>query len=146
VGSRRDLDGCLAIGSTDFRRWLCDLGLGRGRRLARQLLPPVSVENHQPGGSTPFLSPMGNGDVDSLEARVTRLLTEYAQTPLPSGPLDRVSLRDDLGVESLSLVSLVVRLGDEVGVDTADAGLELGELATVSDLVALARRLDARAP
>jgi acyl carrier protein len=82
---------------------------------------------------------------DALEGWVERLLAEYAQTPI-KGPLPPgLSLRDDLAIESLSLVSLVVRLGDELGVDAADESLELQDLATVGDLLALARRLDQRA-
>jgi acyl carrier protein len=77
----------------------------------------------------------------SAQQRVERLVSEYAQR-VPPGSLDpRLSLRDDLGVESLSLVSLVVRLGDDLGADVTEAGLELGGIATVGDLVALARRL-----
>jgi len=78
---------------------------------------------------------------DAAEDRVTRLLAGYAQRPLGARPDARLSLRDDLGIESLSLVSLVVRLGDELGVDAADDALDLAGLRTVGDLVALARRL-----
>jgi acyl carrier protein len=79
-----------------------------------------------------------------LESWVGRMLGEYAQRPV-SGPLDpRMSLRDDLAVESLALVSLVVRLGDELGVDAGDESLALEGLTTVGDLVALARRLEVR--
>jgi acyl carrier protein len=83
--------------------------------------------------------------VGSIDGWVERTLAEYAQKPLPR-PLDaRLSLRDDLAIESLSLVSLVVRLGDDLGVDAADEGLELEGLSTVGDLLALAHRLEARA-
>lgn len=82
---------------------------------------------------------------DALEGWVERTLAEYAQVPVRA-PLDAsLSLRDDLAIESLSLVSLVVRLGDELGVDAADESLELQGLSTVGDLLALARRLDQRA-
>jgi acyl carrier protein len=81
---------------------------------------------------------------DPLDDWVGRVLAEYAQRALPA-PLDpRLSLRDDLAVESLSLVSLVVRLGDELGVDAADESLELERLLTVGDLLALAHRLEQR--
>jgi acyl carrier protein len=79
---------------------------------------------------------------ESLEMRVARLVREYAQNRAPGGVLDaQLSLRDDLGVESLSLVSLLVRLGDELAVDLADADVELGRIATIGDLVSMARRL-----
>ena len=78
---------------------------------------------------------------DAAEEQVTRLLAGYAQRPPGSRPDPRLSLRDDLGIESLALVSLVVRLGDELGVDASDDGLDLAGLSTVGDLGALARRL-----
>jgi acyl carrier protein len=79
---------------------------------------------------------------ETPEARVERLVLEYAQS-LPAGrPLDpRLSLRDDLVIESLSLVSLTLQLGDELGVNVVDAGIELGGLKTLGDLVVMARML-----
>ena len=79
---------------------------------------------------------------ETPEARVERLVLEYAQS-LPAGrPLDpSLSLRDDLVIESLSLVSLTLQLGDELGVNVMDLGIELGELRTLGDLVAVARLL-----
>jgi acyl carrier protein len=84
--------------------------------------------------------------LDGAEEQVVRLLAGYAQRPLGPRPDPRLSLRDDLGIESLSLVSLVVRLGDELGVDAADDALDLSGLATVGDLVTLARRLGNAVP
>jgi acyl carrier protein len=79
---------------------------------------------------------------ESLEARVERLVLEYAQSLPSSRPLDpRLSLRDDLVIESLSLVSLTLQLGDELGVNVVDLGIELGELRTLGDLVSMARTL-----
>jgi acyl carrier protein len=81
----------------------------------------------------------------SLERWVEGLIAEYAQRA-PVGSLrPDLSLRDDLAIESLSLVSLVVRLGDSLGVDAADDNLALGELVTVGDVVSLARRFETRA-
>jgi acyl carrier protein len=78
---------------------------------------------------------------EAPEARVERLVCEYAQN-VPALPLDgALSLREDLAIESLSLVSLTVRLGDELGVDVLDAELELGEVKTVADLVGVAKKL-----
>ena len=80
---------------------------------------------------------------ERVEDRITRLLLEHAQNvpdtrPFPLG----LSIRKDLAVESLSLVSVALKLGDELGVDVIEAGVELGTLETVGDLVAIARRLD----
>jgi acyl carrier protein len=82
---------------------------------------------------------------ESMEERVTRLLLEHAQNvpeerPLPLG----LSIRRDLAVESLSLVSVTITLGDELGVDVIDAGIELGNLETVGDLVGLGHGLVSR--
>jgi acyl carrier protein len=79
---------------------------------------------------------------ETAEARVERLVAEYAQSLPSRRPLDqRLSLRDDLAIESMSLLSLTVRLGDELDVDILDLGLELGNLQTVGDLVRTARKL-----
>jgi acyl carrier protein len=80
---------------------------------------------------------------ESMEDRVTRLVLEYAQNSLPPqrplGPT--LSLRGDLAVESLSLVSLTIRLGDELGVDVVALELNIGRVDTIGDLVALGQRL-----
>jgi acyl carrier protein len=78
---------------------------------------------------------------ETPEAQVERLVLEYALNApaLPLAP--QLSLRDDLAIESLSLVSLTLRLGDERGVDVLDAGLELGDVKTIADLIEVARQL-----
>nr|HEX4317803.1 acyl carrier protein [Kofleriaceae bacterium] len=79
-------------------------------------------------------------DVD-VDARINALVLEYAQTP-PTGPLDPTSsLRRDLGVDSLSLVSVAVALGDELGIDLVEHGADLSKLETLADLVALGHEL-----
>jgi acyl carrier protein len=79
---------------------------------------------------------------ETTEARVERLVLEYAQSIPARRPLDAgLSLRDDLAIESLSLVSLAVRLGDELGVDVVDMGLELGDVKTLGDLVSVAHTI-----
>ena len=79
-------------------------------------------------------------DVD-VDARINALVLEYAQTP-PAGALDPTSsLRRDLGVDSLSLVSVAVALGDELGIDLVEHGADLSKLETVADLVALGHEL-----
>jgi acyl carrier protein len=74
-------------------------------------------------------------------ARVEALVLEYSQNP-PTGALDpSASLRNDLGVDSLSLVSVAVRLGDDFGVDLVEWGADLGKLLTLGDLIALGHEL-----
>jgi hypothetical protein len=48
-------------------------------------------------------------------------------------------LQNDLAIESLSLVSLTLRLGDELGVDVVELGIELGGVRTIGDLVEMAK-------
>jgi acyl carrier protein len=70
------------------------------------------------------------------------LVLEFAQSVPPSRPLAaQLSLRDDLAIESLSLVSLALRLGGEFDVDIVEMGLELRDLRTFGDLVHVARTL-----
>ena len=77
---------------------------------------------------------------EAPEARVERLVLEYAQSVPTGRPLDSgLSLQNDLAIESLSLVSLTLRLGDELGVDVVELGIELGGVRTIGDLVAMAK-------
>ena len=81
-----------------------------------------------------------------VDAQVAALVLEYAQTP-PAGALDpAASLRDDLGVDSLSLVSVVVALGDRFGIDLVAWGADLSRLDTLADLMALGRALSCASP
>jgi len=76
---------------------------------------------------------------ETMESRMERLVLEYAQTVPKTRPLEpRLSLQDDLAIESLALVSLALRLGEEFGVDIANMDLELGAVRTFEDLVKLA--------
>ncbi len=78
-----------------------------------------------------------------LDTRVGELLAEYASVAPPaSGPLDPALLLDkDLGIESLSMVSLMLRLAEELEVDVVALGVDLGRLDTVGDLLQLARKM-----
>lgn len=79
---------------------------------------------------------------ETTEDCVERLVLEYAQSVPATRPLDEgLSLQNDLAIESLSLVSLAVRLADEFGVDVVDLALELGEVKTFGDLIKIARTL-----
>jgi hypothetical protein len=81
-------------------------------------------------------------DEETGQARVERLLLEYAQTIPEKRPLEAgLDLREELGLESLALVSLVLRMADELGVDAIELGVELGAVKTVGDLVGVAQAL-----
>jgi acyl carrier protein len=83
---------------------------------------------------------------ETMEERITRLLLEHAQNVPPERPLpSRLSIRRDLAVESLSLVTVTITLGEELGVDVVELGIELGGLDTVGDMVAFGRSLATRA-
>ena len=83
---------------------------------------------------------------ETMEACVERLVLEYAQSVPASRPLAaQLSLREDLAIESLSLVSLALRLGGEFDVDIVEMGLELRDLKTFGDLVVVARTLKQQA-
>ena len=85
-------------------------------------------------------SVMPDETTETTEAQVERLVREYSQSAPQEGPLSpRLSLRDDLAIESLTLVSLAVQLGSELGVDVVDVGLELVDVKTLGDLVRVAR-------
>jgi acyl carrier protein len=87
---------------------------------------------------------MATGD-EGMERTVNRLVLEYAQArPLaPAGALldPKLTLRGDLAIDSLALVSLTLRLGEELAVDVVESGLEFSQLQTVGDLLAIAERL-----
>jgi acyl carrier protein len=84
---------------------------------------------------------------ETAEARGERLVLEYAQSVPAGRPLDdRLRLRDDLAIESLSLVSLTLRLGDEFGVDVMEVDVELGNVKTLGDLVQVAHTLSNLTP
>ena len=78
---------------------------------------------------------MAEAELESAAAQVERLVREYAPGVPEGRPLDaRLSLKNDLAIDSLSLVSLTLRLGDELGVDVVEMGLELGDVKPLGDL------------
>ncbi len=78
---------------------------------------------------------------ETIEQCVARLVREYAESmPAEPGNLS-LSLRKDFAIESLSLVSLALRLGEEFGVDVAEMGLEIGQVATLGDLVKMGQTI-----
>jgi acyl carrier protein len=85
-----------------------------------------------------------DASIGSVGERISRLLREYAPDPPAPGALPwALTLRGDLGLESLTLVSVALRLGEELGVDLVEAGVDLSGVETVGDFVALGQKLDA---
>lgn len=79
--------------------------------------------------------------MSDLERRIAELVLSYSDRA-PAAPVSAsLSLRRDLSIDSLSLVALTLRLGDELQVDLVERGLDLSRLDTVGDLFALARSL-----
>jgi acyl carrier protein len=79
-----------------------------------------------------------------LESKITDLVMEYALHPPAGRPLPpELSLRDEIGLDSFALVSLMLRIGEEFSVDLAEessrVGINLQEIATFGDLMRLGR-------
>src|SRR5262249_37427229 len=82
------------------------------------------------------------GMVETMEERITRLLIEYAQNVPRERPFPpALSIRKDLAVESLSLVAVTLSLGEELGIDATETGIDFGQLDTVGDLIAVGQEL-----
>jgi acyl carrier protein len=78
----------------------------------------------------------------SVESKITNLVLEYALHAPAERPLrPEFSLRDEIGLDSFSLVSLMLRLGEEFNIDLAEEsarlGIDLGAISTFGDLVRL---------
>jgi acyl carrier protein len=83
-------------------------------------------------------------DNAEVESKITSLLLEYAVHAPTERPLrPEFSLRDDIGLDSFALVSLILRLGDEFNVDFLEEisrlGVNLQEMLTFGDLLRLGR-------
>ncbi len=79
-----------------------------------------------------------------LDSKITSIVLEYAVHAPADRPLPpELSLRDEIGLDSFALVSLILRLGDEFNVDfleeTSRLGVSLQEILTFGDLVKLGR-------
>lgn len=74
--------------------------------------------------------------------RVSNVLTEYAPAMLANRPIaEGLSLRRDLELDSLALVSVLVRLGDGFGIEMSDQEFDLADIETVGDLATLVEQL-----
>ena len=75
---------------------------------------------------------------------ITDLVLEYALHVPAERPLKpELSLRDEIGLDSFSLVSVMLRLGEELKVDLAEEsaklGIDLQQISTFGDLLRLGR-------
>jgi acyl carrier protein len=75
---------------------------------------------------------------------ITDLVLEYALHAPAERPLKpELSLRDEIGLDSFSLVSVMLRLGEELKVDLAEEsaklGIDLQQISTFGDLLRLGR-------
>jgi acyl carrier protein len=80
--------------------------------------------------------------LDGSDDRVRRLIQDAAglgetHEPLPSDML----LHGDLGIESLQLALLMFRFEDEFGIDLVAAGVDIGVIRTVGDVLRTAKEL-----
>jgi acyl carrier protein len=81
---------------------------------------------------------------------ITDLVLEYALNAPAERPLRaELSLRDEIGLDSFSLVSVMLRLGEELKVDLAEEssrlGIDLQQISTFGDLVRLGRAFSSTA-
>ena len=93
-------------------------------------------------GRGELASPVGV-DESEIASRITAIVVEYAIQAPPDRPLrSEFTLRDQIGLDSFALVSVVLRLGEELDVDLVEEssrlGMELHQIATFGDLVRLA--------
>ena len=80
-------------------------------------------------------------EISSVD-RVASVLAEYAPVMPANRPLPRgLSLRQDLALDSLALVSVLIRLGNDFGVEVEDQEFDFAGLGSVGDLVDLVGRL-----
>ena len=81
------------------------------------------------------------GEVSTVD-RLVSVLAQYAPVMPTERPLaEGLLLRQDLALDSLALVSVLVRLGDDFGIDVADQEFDLAGLETVGDLHDLLKQL-----
>jgi acyl carrier protein len=63
------------------------------------------------------------------------ILVDYCELNA-SAPLDlSLSIREDLAIDSLTFVSIILRLEDALKVDLLESGIELHTISTIGDLV-----------
>ena len=99
---------------------------------------PFASEGMTDSSSERGRGPVGVSTMDRLE----NVLADYAPVMPTNRPLaGGLSLRQDLGLDSLALVSILVRFGDDFGIDMADQEFDFAGIETVSDLHHLLQQL-----
>ncbi len=86
---------------------------------------------------------MGAPDA-AIESMVTNLVVEYSLNVPAERPIrPELSLRDEIGLDSFSLVSVMFRLGEELNLNLVEEstrrGIDLQTISTFGDLVRVAR-------
>lgn len=71
----------------------------------------------------------------SLQKRVIALIREVRPDIPPASLVGDIRLREDLGLDSLSLVALSVRLHEELGVDLMALAERAVAVQTIDDLI-----------
>lgn len=80
-----------------------------------------------------------SGESPDVEAAVVGEFQRYLGTTDPL-PLDS-ALLGDLGLESIVLVTILLDLSEEMGIDLAASEVNLADMQTLGDVVALVRTL-----
>ena len=78
-----------------------------------------------------------DGDVGALRSRIVALLAEICETDV-AGIRGEHRLREDLGMDSLSSLELLSRIGEELSIDLAME--DAMEISTVDDACALVEK------
>jgi acyl carrier protein len=77
----------------------------------------------------------------ALQDCIRGILSDYSELN-PSAPLNlSLSIRNDLAIDSLTFVSILLRLEDALEVDLIEKGVELHTIESVGDLIDIARSL-----
>ena len=87
-------------------------------------------------------------DGNKLEDAVFALIGQTLARPLERAAITpQTNLRKDLGLDSLALATLLVRFGEELGVDPDEIieTIAVDQIHTVGDVVAMASQLAGRA-
>jgi acyl carrier protein len=82
-------------------------------------------------------------DVDALVIALVREVVPWGASG--NRVSSSSSLGDELGIDSMGMVVLAFRIGEELGLELDEGDVDLAEIRTVGDVQATARRLLERA-